>query len=210
MIKQILYIICFFLLFQCKGEEKKIAFEEYYKLDIGIKTDKLYSPKKKATIPFHYNQIYDPFRHNDSINIKKSVFEKGKYNKLRVIVLDTVQTTINVTKRKKRIEIVSGIPVIIRNKAIKNTNHLLTHRGGAIIIQEAKNKKGKWVEIENLTKEKIGNFYYKIKPKEYIYTKVPLYKGTFETTFRIKLKLDNKKYIYSNEYKGMIQNWMIR
>lgn len=210
MIKPILYTICFFLLFQCKGEEKKIRFEEYYKLDIGIKTNKLYSPKRKATIPFHNNQIYDPFKKNDSTSIIKSVFEKGKYNKLRIIALDTVKTNINVSKRKKRTEITCGIPVIIRNKAIKNTNHLLLHKGGAILIQEAKNKKGEWIEIEKIANERIGNFYYKIKPKEYIYTKVPLYKGTFETTFRIKLKLDENKYIYSNEYKGMIQNWMIR
>jgi hypothetical protein len=208
--KLILYFFCLFFLFQCKGEENKNAFEEYYKLDVGMMTDKLYSPKRKATIPFHYNQIYDPFKHNDSTNVIKSVFKKGKHNKLKIIVLDTVKSSINVTKRKRRLEIVSGIPVIIKNKAIKNTNLLLLHRGSAIMVQEVKNKKGHWIEIENLTKERIGYFYYKINPKEYIYTKVPRYKGTFETTFRIKLKLDDKKYIYSNEYKGMIQNWMIR
>ena len=208
--KLILYFFCLFFLSQCKVEENKIAFEEYYKLDIGIKTDELYSPRKRATIPFHHNQIYDPFKHNDSSNVVKSVFKKGKYNKLKIIVLDTTKTSINITTRKKRLKIVSGIPVIIKNKAIKNTNHLLLHKGSAILIQEAKNKNGEWKEIENLTKEKIGNFYYKINPKEYIYTKVPRYKGTFETTFRIKLKLDNEKYIYSNEYKGIIQGWMIR
>ena len=208
--KLILYFFCLFFLFQCKGEENKVAFEEYYKLDLRIKIDKLYAPRKKATIPFHHNQIYDPFKDNDSSNFMKSVFKKGKYNKLRIFVLDTTKTSINVTKRKKRSEIVRGIPVIIKNKAIKNTNHLLLHRGSAILIQEAKNKKGEWKEVENLTKEKIGNFYYKINPKEYIYTKVPRYKGTFETTFRIKLKLDDEKYIYSNEYKGIIQGWMIR
>jgi len=208
--KVLLYIFCLFFLFQCKEEESTIAFEEYYKLDIGIKTDKLFSPRKKAKVPFHYNQIYDPFITNDSIQTVKSVFEKGKYNKLRIVALDTTNTSVNVSIRKKRSKIVSGIPVIIINKAIKNTNYLLLHRGCAILIQEAKNKKGEWKEVERLTKEKIGNFYYKIEPKEYIYTKVPRYKGTFETTFRIKLKLDDEKYIYSNEYKGMIQNWMIR
>lgn len=179
-------------------------------MNIGNNIDKLYSPKKKATIPFYKNQIYDPFKKNDSINSIKSVFEKGKNNRLKIIVLDTVESTINVTTRKKRELIVKGIPVIIKNNAIKNTNHLLLHKGGAIIIQEAKNKKGEWKEVEKYSNGEIGNFYYKIKPKEYIYTKVPRYKGTFETTFRIKLKLDDKKYIYSNEYNGMIQHWMIK
>lgn len=208
--KPILYIVCLFFLIQCKDEENANPYEEFYKMDIGTETGKLFSPRRKATIPFQYNQIYDPFKTNDSIQLIKSVFEKGKYNKLKIIVLDTTTTSINVSTRKSRKKIVAGIPVIIRNKAIKNTNHLLLHRGGAIMIQEVKNKKGEWKVIENMTKEKIGNFYYKINPKEYIYTKVPRYKGTFETTFRIKLKLDDDTYIYSNEYKGMIQNWMIR
>ena len=89
-------------------------------MDIGVETDKLFSPKRKATIPFTYNQIYDPFKTNDSIHIVKSVFEKGKNNKLIIIVLDTSKTSINVSKRKSRQTIVAGIPVIIKNKAIKN------------------------------------------------------------------------------------------
>ncbi|MEN8927828.1 MAG: hypothetical protein ABF258_02080 [Flavobacteriales bacterium] len=208
--KLILYLLSFILLAHCKEEEAKIGFSEFYKMDLAPETNKLFSPRKKATVPFHYNQIYDPFKTNDSIQVVKAVYNKGKHNKLKIIVLDTNKTTVNVTNRKKREKIVLGIPVIIKNKAIKNTNYLLLHRGGAMLTQEAKNKKGEWVEIEKLTKEKIGNFYYKIKPKEYIYTKVPRYRGTFETTFRVKLKIDDNQFIYSNEYKGMIQNWMIR
>lgn len=205
------FIFGLLLLFQCKEEEnQKHPYEEYYRLDIGVETEKNYSPKRKATVPFLYNKIYDPFITNDSVQTVKSVFENGKHNKLKIVVLDTTKTNINVAGRKKRENWVTGIPVIIRNKAIKNTNHLLLHRGCAIMIQEAKDKNGKWKEIEHVTLEKIGRFYYKILPKEYIYTKVPRYKGTYETTFRVKLKLDDKKFIYSNEYKGMIQPWMIR
>ena len=205
----LLLSISFFLNFSCKKENKKTPYAEYFKLDITESTEKLFAPKKKATIPFAYNKIYDPFLNEDS-TITKSVYEKGKHNKIKITVLDTVVTSINVASRKKNEKYTQGLPVIIENTAKLRSKHLLLHRGGALIIQEVLNTKGKWIPIEHKTKEKIGNYYYLLLPKKYIYTKVPKYKGTEKTKFRVKLFLDEETVVYSNEYEGNIQKWMLR
>lgn len=204
-----LSILCFLILLTNCSNEREISFQEYYDLDKVEKVDKVFSPKKTPTIPFPYNKMYDPFILEDSTE-RKAIFEEGKHDKLTIIVLDSVETSLNVAARKKREKTVKGIPVLIVNTATRKVNSLLLHRGGALLIQEAKDKRGNWVEVERLTQEKMGKFYYQIKPRKYVYTKIPVYKGTIKTTFRVKLFLGKSDFIYSNEYPGMIQSWMLR
>lgn len=202
-------ILCLLILLTNCGNEREISFQEYYDLDRVEKVDRIFSPKKTPKVPFPHNKMYDPFILEDSTE-RKAIFEGGKHDKLTIIVLDSVETSLNVASRKKREKTVKGIPVLIVNTDNHQVNSLLLHRGGALIIQEAKDKLGNWVEVERLTTEKMGKFYYQIKPRKYVYTKIPIYKGTVKTTFRVKLILSESDFIYSNEYPGMIQNWMIR
>ena len=172
--------------------------------------DRKFRPRKKVTIPFSYNQIYDPFiRKSKGIN-SKAQYEKGLWTNLKIKVLDSITTNINVTSRKgRRKKIVKGFPVIIENTSTTRTMSIPLHRGCAKIIQEALDKKNEWVEIEHFTKEKIGDFYYEIPPYQYIYTKIPIYEGRDTTTFRLGLLLDDSTF-YSNTYVSTIQQWMLR
>jgi hypothetical protein len=82
------------------------------------------------------------------------------------------------------------------------------------MILEAKNAKGKWVQIQEYPHSWCGNSYHTLQlaPKEYWSFKVPLYQGIIKTKFRLALetskknKKGKKKYqiIYSNEYEGSI------
>jgi len=69
------------------------------------------------------------------------------------------------------------------------------------IVMQAKNKEGKWVNIEYLPSSWCGNSYHTLtlpinKAWSFI---VPQYTGQFKTTLRFKFKN-----IYSNEFKGSI------
>lgn len=178
-------------------------------MDAGVNSNHLFSPRKKSTIPFAYNQIYDPFIKNFTSKIHKSSFESGTKSSLELIILDTVRSAINVALRKKKEKWVQAIPVIIYNNSSIDTNFLYLQRGSAILIQEIKNMDNEWIEIENITKEKIGKFYYKIAPKQYVYTKIPIYKGNLLCEMRIKLITSDSTNIISNEFKGKIKKWMI-
>lgn len=124
--------------------------------------------------------------------------------------MDTIKTNINVTTRKSRREkFAQGLPVIIENNSQKKTMSIPLHKGCAKLIQEAKNKHNEWVKIENFTKEKIGDFYYKISPMEYIYTKIPVYEGSDTTSFRVALMFEDTT-LYSNTFTSTLQKWMLR
>jgi hypothetical protein len=75
------------------------------------------------------------------------------------------------------------------------------------IIQQAKNKKGEWQDIENFFNSWCGNSYHKLKfaPNEFLIFATPIYKGEIKTQLRFKLELD-KNEIYSNYYFGQINN----
>ena len=78
------------------------------------------------------------------------------------------------------------------------------------MVQEALNKEMKWVEIEYLTKEKMGYYSYKVFPREYMYTKIPIYQGDIKTKLRVKLQLNDSTTIYSNTYKGYVNKRMMK
>lgn len=89
--------------------------------------------------------------------------------------------------------------------ASKDTIDLALQDGQIKIIQQAKNKNGKWQDIENFINSWCSHSYYMVKlaPHEYQIYPVPIFKGTFKTRLRFKVKL-NKKEIYSNEFVGEI------
>ena len=73
------------------------------------------------------------------------------------------------------------------------------------LIQQAKNEKDEWQDIENYFNSFCGNSYYSVKilPNYYqIYT-APVTIGAFKTSFRFRLELSDTM-IYSNEYLGTI------
>jgi len=208
------YIIAIFLFafsFGCKKEKVKIPYELYYKMDIDKESKNQISPRSTLVIPFAYNQIYDPFLSaKKNRNSQKSGWKKGKHAQLRVIVLDSVQSKMNVQKRKQnQSNYIMAYPVIIENTAKLNSMQLPLHRGCALIVQQLKTKEKGWIDIENVTKEELGDFYYQIKPKQYIYTKTPIYKGTDSAELRIRLLAGDSNY-YSNSYKSSVPNWIKR
>jgi hypothetical protein len=203
-------LLLLIIFFSCEQEEKKIDYTLYSRMDKVEVTENKLRLRKKAAIPFTFNQIYDPFIKIKKGRNKKSVFEKGAWKHLKVSVLDSALTNINVTNRKGKIEkFTQGFPVIIENISKKETMFLPLHRGCAKIIQEAFNNKNEWVEVESYTKEKVGDFYYQISPFQYVFTKVPVYYGDDSTIFRVALIMDDTT-IYSNEYRSTIQQWMLR
>ena len=208
--KNITYLTIFFLLFNCKKVEEK-NYDKYFDYDKVSKTEAYYKSKEKAKIPFIYNRIYDPFlKQNENRNNPKLTFENGIQNTIKLIVIDSVETSITVTQRKKKQKIVKGIPVIIENISENDTVHFPIFRGGVLLIQEAKNKKNEWVEIERIGSGKLGHSFYKIYPENFIYTKIIKYNGNFETQLRTKLRLNDSTVIYSNTYSGKIKKWLVR
>ena len=172
--------------------------------------EKLFNPSKKASIPFTYNQIYDPYLTKKSI--QKSTYQTGRVDQLNLHIIDSAFSSMNVGGRKRKESIVKAFSVIIENTSESDTMFLPLHRGGVILIQEVKtkDKKNQWKLIENPSQEKIGQFYYKIYPKEYVYTKIPIYKGKSISTFRAKLELNDSTTIYSKEYESTLNSRWLR
>lgn len=197
-------------LFACKKEEKRTDYSLYAKMDKVEFTENKLRPRKKMMVPFTFNQVYDPFKQTKKGVNKKAGYEKQGGDFLKMSVLDTIITSMNATGRnslkEKRTQ---AFPVIIENTHKKETTSIPLHRGCARIVQEAMNDKNEWIEIEIMTKEKIGDFYYEISPYHYLYTKIPIYEGNETTTFRLKMELEDTT-IFSNSYISTIQKWMIR
>jgi hypothetical protein len=100
--------------------------------------------------------------------------------------------------------LVQSLPVFIFNPT--NDTLYLDHQDNRIImIQEAKDEKGKWRPIEYWLSSKCGNSYgaFQIAPKNLAMVKVFKYTGVFKTELRIKIK-NGKNTIYSNTFKASI------
>ncbi len=203
------FILILVLVTSCKDGDVT-DYTLFSKMDKVEMTEKKLRPRKKVTIPFSFNQIYDPFLKTKKGVNNKAVYEKGDWKQIRITVLDSIVSSMVVTGRSStREKLVQAFPVIIENTAKKKTMAIPLHRGCAKIIQEAQNNEGEWIKIENLTKEKIGEFFYQIHPKQYVYTKAPIYFGHDSATFRISMALDDTTF-YSNNYRSTIQKWMLR
>jgi len=89
--------------------------------------------------------------------------------------------------------------------ASKDTVKIPAQDGLIKIIQQAKNKREKWQDIENFINSWCGNSYHSIAlpPNEYQIFATPIYKGEFKTQLRFKLEI-GKQIIYSNSYWGEI------
>jgi hypothetical protein len=197
-------------LLSCNNREKK-KYAEYFDLDKSPKAEQLLLTRKKPKVPFPNNKIYDPFASKiGSINLNKSSFEYTDTLLPKLTVLKKRNSVINIAKRTRKPLYTKGLPLIIENTSSTETLFIPMFRGKAVIIQEALNKKKEWVEIEYLTKEKLGYYHYKVHPNEYIYTKIPLYDGEFETKLRVKMKLNDSTTIYSNTYKGNVHKRVVR
>lgn len=180
-------------------------------MDINPPTEHILQTKRKYKVPFHNNQVYDPFaRKTKSVWYEKGCFKRTDSAILpKLVVLEKQKTVINTSKRKKKKRLSQGLPLIIENTTQRDTVLVPLFRGTLPIVQEAMNEDMKWVEIEYLTKEKMGYYSYKIFPQEYLYTKIPIYQGDFKTKLRVKLQLNDSTILYSNTYKGYINKRML-
>lgn len=86
-----------------------------------------------------------------------------------------------------------------------DTIHIPTQDGRIKLIQQAKNEKGEWLDIEKYINSFCGNSYYTLQmpPKHYQIFITPITKGNVKTKLRFRLNLKDT-IIYSNEYYGTI------
>jgi hypothetical protein len=134
------------------------------------------------------------------------------------IIIDTTQVLV---KEKKSLELpmpfVDGKnaveperefykawPVFIINMG-DSAHYMQVQDSRVCMIQEAKNQNGEWKPIEYWTHSWCGNSYYSfdIPPNYCAVTKIPIYKGNFETEMRLKMLNDTVIY-YSKPFRGSI------
>jgi len=91
--------------------------------------------------------------------------------------------------------------------ASKDIINIPAQDGGIKLIQQAKNKKGDWQDIEKYYNTWCGNSYHtlKLSPSEFQIFATPIFKGEFKTQLRFKFELGNQ-IIYSNIYDGQINS----
>ena len=89
--------------------------------------------------------------------------------------------------------------------ASKDTLWLSAQDAAIKIIQQAKNVKGEWQDIEEYYNSFCGNSYYRVKllPNEYRVFPTPIFKGDFRTVLRFRMELQDTT-VYSNSYRGSI------
>ncbi|QQS29019.1 MAG: WG repeat-containing protein [Sphingobacteriales bacterium] len=89
--------------------------------------------------------------------------------------------------------------------ASNNIVNIHTENGLMKIIQQAKNEKGEWKDIEHFVHNFCGNYNYEVPvaPNEFQIFATPIFKGDFNTQRRFKLEIEDHM-IYSNSYSGQI------
>jgi hypothetical protein len=105
---------------------------------------------------------------------------------------------------KKHKMVVKALPIYIVNRT-KKSIFISEQETELMLIQEAKDKKGKWKPIEYYRFSYCGNSYgdYVLRPNYYLMAKVFKYKGEFETLLRIKMVSDTTV-IYSHPFRGSV------
>lgn len=204
-----------FLLFSCTEEEKKEKKKhlEFYLMDSieGMEL-KTYKIKRKKKSPYFNNLIYDPFIHKhakEAANKTSFTYKKGGLAHIKFLPKRT--SYIDVSPRKTREPMLrKAYPIIIENISKKDTLYIKLFRGKLLIFQEALSKKQEWKPIEYATKEKMGYYYYKIFPNEYIYTKIPVYEGDYKTTLRAKVFLNDSTVFTTKNFNGSIPKRLAR
>lgn len=149
-----------------------------WKLDTLQINQPLYASKYAGSDNFPRKQPFT-FMHELMLNVDTTdlTIFNNKYFALKLYLINASRDTINIPVQDGRIK----------------------------IIQQAKNKKGVWQDIENFYNSWCGNSYYSVKlaPNEFQIFSTPIFKGDFKTQLRFRLELD-KKEIYSNVYIGQI------
>jgi hypothetical protein len=98
-----------------------------------------------------------------------------------------------------------GYPIFLINNS-KDSIRINAYENRLMIIQEAKNPKGKWVPIEKWFFSGCGNVANDLllPPKQIILSKVYKYQGNYETKLRLKMINFMNEVFYSNEFNGRI------
>ncbi len=161
-------------------------------------------------IGLEYNKL-DFYQYNlDTLNINKPLYSEkraGNKNYPRRITftpffeltlsIDTIDQTVFEDKYY-------GYKLYLIN-ASNDTTFIPAEDSRIEITQEAKDENGLWRDIDIFSHSFCGNSYhiFKLPPKSFQIFSTPIYKGTFRTELRFKLRL-KKTYIYSNSYIGYI------
>ncbi len=89
--------------------------------------------------------------------------------------------------------------------ATNDTIYIPAQDGRIKIIQQARNQKEEWQDIDNFINSFCGNSYYivRLAPREFQIFEAPIFKGKFKTQLRFKLEI-GKQVTYSNIYNGLI------
>jgi hypothetical protein len=129
----------------------------------------------------------------------KNIPRQKKYPYLNAIILKVDTSDLTVFEDKY-----FGLKLYLIN-ASKNTIKISAQDNRIKIIQQAKNKKGEWQDIEYHIDSFCSHSYHTLKflPNEYQIFPIPIFKGAFKTQIRFKL-LFQKQEIYSNIYAGYI------
>ncbi len=208
LIHYIFFIV--FISLSCKKKKEQIIkykpLSYFYEYDISPVIQKKLSPKKKQKVPFEYNLIYDPFLKNNSPEaLTKSTYWYKAGGTPEVKLMKKKESIVNIAKRGKKPDFRKAYPILIENNHEKDTLYLKLFRGKMLIMQESfHEKKDKWIAMEYFAKEKMGYYYYKIYPKEYIYTKVPIYEGKAKKELRIKVIINDSTTQYLPTFEGSI------
>lgn len=125
---------------------------------------------------------------------------------------DKIKAEFSQGNTKERIQIIAKktndtlLAIYLKNKT-KDSLELSLQDSSLFLIQEAKNKEGKWKPIEYWSYATCGNSYasQKIASEDIIKTNTKNYTGEFETEIRFKLLFENKLY-YTNTLKGKIDS----
>lgn len=158
---------------------------------------KLFVDHSKLVSVDIYKWAFPPFIFEEFLEAEKPKSKKQK-------LIDSIVYQAKLKTWKDNQTTVKGYPVYIVNLTNK-TIRVEEQDGRLMIIQEAKDKNGNWRPIEFWQYSSCGNSYggVALKPNSYIFTKIVVFRGEFETTLRLKMLNDTIVY-YSEPFKGSI------
>lgn len=182
--------------------------KRFYDIEVTTNEEPLQSLRKRK-IPFFYNSIIDPFHLKHKSGINKSTYEFKPGGLAKIYLLKHFSFTMDAAPKERPEQLAKALPVIIQNDHPSDTLFLKLFQGKAIIIQEAKHKE-EWKDIERISNSKMGYYYYKIYPKEYIYTKIPVYQGKIKTKIRAKVHINDSTVLTTGSFNGHVNYSQVR
>lgn len=166
-----------------KLKSRKFNSIDYHNHEFQSLLFRFFSFTKRLTILVDTNQTY---------------CDEIKRFEIDVLFSDELQT---IPKKRRN---VSHTAVFIYNKS-NETQPIKMHDGALMMVQEARNPRGKWEAIEYFQQSGCGNSFHveNIRPKEKILTGIINYKGKYKTQLRVKFS-DGYTTYYSNVFEGRI------